>query len=427
MTSNFKYNSKSHQPDRPRSKRQRNIILLRNSKHHIKLFYYFLRGLPKALLRYRKNLQSLFPVNLNIPKGFCLSTDNEPALLDNIREDVKELKPDSLLVRMPVWTLGHIDNTRDFIRDTVHNNTDVIVQVIQGPESVKEHDKWEDDLSRIFECLAPYCSHYIIGHAWNRVKWGIESVEGYLGLFETAYRLKNEAFPGIKLIGPSVIDFEYINTLGCLNHKRKPRFDIVNQLLYVDRRGAPENRQNGFDLAHKCLLFRSIIDSTLGTHIPFWITETNYPLITDRKEYCPTSQKEAVDEDLYASFMVRYYLIALSSGCAERVYWWQIAAHGYGLIDNFEKIWRKRKAYHAFIFLRSMLSGSTFIKREMNKHYHLFRFLTDENNCFSVAWALDGNCPCSPDLPVREVLNIIGETQPKCNTILSQSPVYLLH
>ncbi len=274
MEGKFLYNPKSHQPDRPKSKLQRNMLLLSHGKSHLSFFYYFLKGLPKTLYHYKKGLKSLYPVSRDIPSGFCLSTGNEPELLDKLSCHIIELKPDSLLLRIPVWSLDSMENTLGFIRDITANDIEVIADIIQGQDSVNDLGKWQNELDLIFGRLSPYCSHFIIGHAFNRVKWGIMSGRQYLKLFEKAMLLKEEKYNEIRLIGPSVIDFEYIHTLGCLNQRKKPGFDMVNQLLYVDRRGAPENRQNGFDLAHKCLLFRSIIDATLGKEIPFWITET---------------------------------------------------------------------------------------------------------------------------------------------------------
>ena len=58
--------------------------------------------------------------------------------------------------------------------------------------------------------------------------------------------------PGVELLGPSVIDFEYHVTAAVLNLRRPGfRFDAVSALLYVDRRGAPENRQAGLDTEDK--------------------------------------------------------------------------------------------------------------------------------------------------------------------------------
>ena len=45
-----------------------------------------------------------------------------------------------------------------------------------------------------------------------------------------------------------MIDFEFYATIALLNMKRDGvHFDATAHLLYVDRRGAPENAQLGFD------------------------------------------------------------------------------------------------------------------------------------------------------------------------------------
>lgn len=427
MHSSFSYNPKSHQPDRPKSKFKRNMLLLKHGKSHLNSFYNFLRGLPKTLYIYKKSLRGLYAVPYDIPAGFCLSTGNEPEILEKIKPDILELRPDSLLLRIPVWTLDDLGSSLRFAGDMANSGIEIIINIIQGQDSAFNLDKWQADLDKIFFSFSPLCNCFIIGHAFNRIKWGIPSAGHYMKLFDRAVMLKNEKYAHINLVGPSVIDFEYIHTLGMLNQRQKPAFDMVNQLLYVDRRGAPENTQNGFDLAHKCLLFRSIIDATLGAEIPFWITEANYPLLVEEEEYCPTSRKEAVDEEHYASYMVRYYIIAICSGCARRVYWWQAAAHGYGLIDNLGEVWRRRKAYYAFLYMRSVLKDSVFTYKIMNKDYWLFRFRLKDDSVVSVAWSLGNDCGIEIDLPVRHACDIAGN--PSCikDMVLSHSPLYIFH
>ena len=40
-----------------------------------------------------------------------------------------------------------------------------------------------------------------------------------------------------------------------------------------------------------------------------------------------------MDETAQADYLVRYYLLALGTGLVERVFWWQLVARGYGLVD----------------------------------------------------------------------------------------------
>ena len=57
--------------------------------------------------------------------------------------------------------------------------------------------------------------------------------------YMVASKIKEDKYPNIKLLGPSVIDFEYYyNARAMFNLKKK--YDITSALLYVDRRGAPQ-------------------------------------------------------------------------------------------------------------------------------------------------------------------------------------------
>jgi hypothetical protein len=79
-----------------------------------------------------------------------------------------------------------------------------------------------------------------------------------------------------------------------------------------------------------------------------WITEVNWPL-KNQGVYSPTGRKECVDEETAAGYLNSYYEDAWQSEFVERVYWWQLIARGYGLIDvNDDNELRYRPAYYQF-------------------------------------------------------------------------------
>jgi hypothetical protein len=60
----------------------------------------------------------------------------------------------------------------------------------------------------------------------------------------------------------------------------------------------------------------------------------------------------AVDEAVQADYLTRFYLLALGSGYVERVFWWQLVARGYGLVDpGADGALRRRPAYAALATL----------------------------------------------------------------------------
>ena len=80
----------------------------------------------------------------------------------------------------------------------------------------------------------------------------------------------------------------------------------------------------------------------------FWITEVNWP-IKDQGAYAPTGPNECVSEEDAGRYLREYYEDAWNSQMVERVYWWQLVAKGFGLMDveaNGEL--RPRPAYFEF-------------------------------------------------------------------------------
>jgi hypothetical protein len=93
----------------------------------------------------------------------------------------------------------------------------------------------------------------------------------------------------------------------------------------------------GFSLIGKIKLLNALLSLSPKTANELIITETNWP-IKNTAPYAPTSEHECVSEEDYAAFMVRYHLLAFASQRVSSVYWHQLIAPGYGLIDNREGI-----------------------------------------------------------------------------------------
>jgi len=156
-----------------------------------------------------------------------------------------------------------------------------------------------------------------------------------------------------------VIDFEHQVTAAMLNRRRPGlRFDIVSSLLYVDRRGAPENPQLGFDTVGKAVLLRAIAETSRNSSNRCWITEVNWPLWEG--PHSPAGRTVSVDEERQADYLARYYLLVLSTGLVERVFWWRLAARGYGLVDPTSEE-RRRPSFAALRSLSALLEGATFL------------------------------------------------------------------
>jgi hypothetical protein len=68
-------------------------------------------------------------------------------------------------------------------------------------------------------------------------------------------------------------------------------------------------------------------------HKSIYITEVNWPL-KGTAPWAPTSEKECVSAEEYAQYMQAYITNAQNSECIDRIYWHQLIAPGYGLIND---------------------------------------------------------------------------------------------
>jgi len=297
--------------------------------------------------------------------GLGVNLDKEPNTTPYLLE---ELGVKKLLIRIPLWEMERLDEYVRFIQTFTDKH--ITVALLQDREHITSPTMTKDHLTQIFNALNGVCDTYIIGSTINRAKWGFFSVNEYLNFYAIAYTLKQEHFPHLKLIGSNVIDFELHFTAHTLFHLKNIRFDALGSLLYVDRRGAPENTQMGFNLLGKINLIDALMRLSPKTSNELIITETNWP-IKNTAPYAPTSEHECVSEEDYANFMVRYHLLAFASQKVNCVYWHQLIAPGYGLIDNREGI-RKRCAFEAYKSMLLHLSDAKFIRyRQKGDEYRL--------------------------------------------------------
>ncbi|MFH0710469.1 MAG: glycosyl hydrolase [Pseudomonadota bacterium] len=345
----------------------------------IKTFFIALLTLPIALIlmpfmpRRAISGEHFFGVGVNLDK----EPNTTPYLVD-------ELGIQKLLIRIPLWEMDRLDEYVAFIK--TFKNKHVTVALLQDREHITSPTLTKDHFIQIFEALEEVCSTYIIGSTINRAKWGFFSVNEYLTFYAIAYELKKKRFPNLKLIGSNVIDFELHFTAHTLFNFQSVHFDALGSLLYVDRRGAPENTQMGFNLMNKINLLYSLLTISPKTSNELIITETNWP-IKNTAPYAPTSEHECVSEEDYAAFMVRYYLEAFASQKVSCLYWHQLIAPGYGLIDNREGI-RKRSAFDAYKIMLSHMNDAHFLRFRKKAQKYLLICSTPRGN-LHITWNLN--------------------------------------
>jgi hypothetical protein len=106
-------------------------------------------------------------------------------------------------------------------------------------------------------------------------------------------------------------------------------------------------------------------------------------------EFSPVAGRPCVTEDDQANYLVRYFVICLATGLVERIYWWQLVAPGYGLVDSRDTPWRRRPSYFAMAAMVRLLEGSRFIGKAPDMNAEIFLFRKGEEE-FAVCWSRTG-------------------------------------
>ena len=334
---------------------------------HLRGYVALLGAVPRVARRYRQLKRELYrrPVAWR-GAGICVRPyEDDPDLQLRMLE---ELDLRHVLLRLHPWQEHH-DAEEELARALHERGYELTFALPQNRDLVRHPALWRrrvEDLARRF---VPYGRNFQIGQAINRSKWGIWVVNEYLQLARDAAailrRVGSEMDVAVEVMGPAVIDFEVYAAASVLNLKGCPHFDAVASLLYVDRRGAPENRQLGFDSVDKVLLVQAIAETAKSSDGRSWITEVNWPLWEG--PHSPAGKTASVSEAHQADYLARFYLLALTTGQCERVFWWQLVARGYGLATRHDPEdpssgLRLRPSFHALRTIEAQLRGRTFLR-----------------------------------------------------------------
>jgi len=332
---------------------------------------------------------------------------------------VEELELHSILVRFKLWEMDKLENLKSFLLQ--FKNKTITLKIMQDREHIEDSALLKKDLTLIFSQLQDIVTYFEIGTTINRAKWGFFSVREYNEFYTVAYNLKKEKFPEIQLVGGGVIDFEFHFSAHTLFNTQKYKYDATSSLLYVDRRGAPENTQLGFALADKIALLSTMVWLSPKSQHKLFITETNWPL-SNTAPYAPTSEFECVDEQTYANYMLRYYLLALASQQVNLLSWHQLIAPGYGLVDNRNGI-KKYLAFDVYKTMLLFLQNTQFLRLDIKRGYYILQFLTQEEKLLQVHWALKETTLLQED--DFKVYDMFGKKITSKQLTISQSPLYI--
>lgn len=389
--------------------------------------------------RYRALKNECFEKEVQMKDRVGIAISPEPGAEDDELALLNELGNIPVIVRFyhhdseEQW-----DFTADIMRQLHATGSSVSAALVQDRRAVSRPDEWKDFVEHVVSAIADCVELVEVGHAVNRAKWGIWNFAEYGRLMDALAGIQKE-HPQVHLMGPAVIDFEYPVVVTALQiAARRVRFHALSHHLYVDRRGAPENRQGSFALIEKLALARAIAEWTSGCEGGVVVSETNWPL-TDTGVYSPVGSPyvspgprkndPSVSEQTYSDFMIRYLLQAVCSGMAERIYWWRLVARGFGLVDDTHAgKWRPRPAFDALRFFVATLGTATY-KEELAspEGVAVFMFETSGGDRIVVAYSSRGPIRMEMPFSYSRLASSVGSEIGGGGALeLTGSPVYLL-
>jgi hypothetical protein len=396
-------------------------------------------ALAGALPRIRRRYRELAAQELGPPEPFAwpepgIALRPSPEEPEALLAAFDRLGARRAMLRLHPWEESH-EAELALARALSERGVELAFTLPQNRELVRDPARWSAAIERLAEAFVPLGRRFQIGQAINRSKWGIWNYDEYLELAGRAAEILRRHLrqPEVELFGPAVIDFE-AHAAAMVVNLRSPRpaqdfrFDGLASLLYVDRRGAPENRQLGFDTAGKVRLLAAIAGT--GRRLDTgrqWISEVNWPL--REGPHSPAGKSVAIDEEAQADYLVRYFLLAAGGGRVERIDWWQLVAKGYGLCDpRADGALRERPSFAAFAALARLLAGTTCHgPLAAPEGARAVRFTRGREEIVA-AWAPSGAVEWAPGRPARRVFDRDGRELPDASRAgkLLPSPRYFV-
>lgn len=392
-----------------------------------------LAALPKLYNAYKKTKLQSFTQQVVLKNRIGVALHPHAEYIEQEIKLLRELGNPPVLIRFchheseAIW-----DQTISLIQRLYNDDVEVMVALLQDRQAILQPEQWNAFVNKIISAIANYVNHIEITHAFNRIKWGVWGIAELQALMAPAFALQ-EKYPHIKLAGPACIDFEYLPVVGALKSLPKGKyFSALSHLLYVDRRGAPENPQGPFSTLEKCALLKALTKISPQCEEKVIISEVNWPTI-DSDIWSPIGspyvspkwkhKPSGETEENYANFMLRYIVIAICSGHVDQLFWWRLSAKGYGLVDD-QNGFKPRLAYNALQYFFVRLGDATFIKKLPSaKDTYVLEFHNATQQIL-MAWTTSKETKELPNFDAQKVYDRDGNKI--IDASISESPIYLV-
>lgn len=401
-----------------------------------------LRGAPRAWREYRGLLPLAYTQPVELAGRIGMALEPTPRTMERELALLAGLGPLPTLVRFYHHDSADTRRWRAGLVHALHRAGHAVsIALVQDRRAVREPQSWRSFAFAALEDVAGVVEAVEVGHAVNRVKWGIWGFEDLRALYAPLAALQAR-FPALRFMGPALIDFEYPLAFPALREwPREVPLAALSHHLYVDRRGAPENPQDGFGPAEKFALGRALARAAPHCADRFVVSEVNWPLrgtgahAPIHAPYFPPwrhAGDPGASEDEYADYLLRYLCLALGSGMVERVYWWRLVARGFGLVDDADPAaLRPRPAYAVLRNFLRLAGDSAFIgarlpPRRGERHgRYRFAFRRPDGEIVALTYAHGPALAFPADEAFGHAEDAFGQPLPGAPARLDGRPVYL--
>lgn len=411
---------------------------LRSKHNFVDLIYKNLKSLPRIKRYYAKQKAKSFQTKVEMKGRTGIALHHHRSYWQAERVLWEELGKPSVLIRMCAHEgKAYWEDSIFLVEQYAALKTPVMVAFLQNRDAVlnikKEFDRniWQQMLKAAIPRIHDKVIAIEVGHAINRVKWGIWHIKEYQALLN-AFKPWLKIYSNLPLTGPATIDFDYHQANHAMQSIPKGiNLAAMSVHLYVDRRGIPENYQGQYATVEKTALLKAMADTSAHCQNKLIISEVNWslqktgvwsPIGGPYLRPCYFKNNPGVNEEQYTKYMIRYLSLCLCSAHVDRVFWWRLSAHGYGLVsDHPQSLGEKRPAYYAFKQWIKKTQNSHFIKRlPSSKNTYLLLF--QENNTFWIlAWCLENKIHLSLEGDFTDIYGL------KCSrpAYLNDTPLYI--
>jgi tRNA A-37 threonylcarbamoyl transferase component Bud32 len=390
--------------------------------------------------------------------GINIAPSSDPRADDYIVERLREL--DLQNVRMD-FTYASLDGDAErLLQRVLAEGFKVMLDLLPPFEDAvvladdnAAQNRWREFVATVANQYGTQVNSFEIGATPNRGRWSGFEPLSYLVAWEIAS--KQLAGKDIVLAGPNVSDFEPISNVILLAEMQRQGTapDIHTDNLFVERVIEPEaydHRVFGrwmtnifkFNLVKKARIYANLTQRFGAKR-----TVCSYKCWTTKR----LSRFSDTPDIRKANYLVRYLVIAASSGALDKVYWGPLicsrdglitdGAEGYPKIDNvsfYKEIrgkyeqFQPEKAYYALQNLINLLSGAECVQAVSADHgINHFIFNTEQNTQLHIGWTRDRqifpllSLYTQQQIDEATFIDICGETLNHQAISFSEQPLFL--